>query len=74
MAFYVAMPPLTFIAVVLWVAGGLWCERNIKLGGSYIIGAVSLVLSLIWGLGMIAGVMLIFGSVAALSVKLLGMA
>lgn len=61
-AVYFVLPFITFGALVLWVACGFWCERNVYLGDSYIMSAVGFVAYLTWAMVMVAGLLLFLGS------------
>lgn len=57
-----AIPPAVLVVLVLWVAGGLWCERNIAFPDSPVGDAVAGVAFVVWGMAMIALLLLFLGS------------
>jgi hypothetical protein len=68
--FYILLPPTILAVTVLWVVAGLWCERNIPYIGSLVKEAVAMVCLVMWGMVFIGGVLLFFGTLLGLIVRL----
>lgn len=71
-AFHIALPLTLLVSMILWVAGGLWCERkfSVRGGDSLIWSAITFVCGLLWLLGLIAALLMFGGSLLGLFLKL----